>query len=163
MKQSREQNDQVQISVVVAISQERAFDFYTRRFDVWWPRDAHIGKAPMRTAVLEPRVGGRLYERDADGTECDWGRLLTWEPPQRVKFSWHIDHVQQFDPDPDHASDVEVRFIPEGPKQTRVELTHSNFGRHGIGAGSIRESISKGWPKMLGEFAAKCAGSADSF
>lgn len=154
MNRPSEQIAPVQVVILVAISQERAFDFYTRRIDTWWPRDAHIGKAPMQTAFMETHVGGRLYERDIDGSETDWGRVLVWDRPSRLVFSWHISHEFQFDPDPDHASEVEVRFVPEGPKQTRVELTHRHFERHGIGGKTIREAVNEGWPRVIGSFVA---------
>lgn len=152
MSNPAEQIEPVRVRVSAALSQERTFDFYTQKFDAWWPRDAHIGKSPMRTAHLEPRVGGCLYELGTDGIETDWGRVLVWERPNRLVFSWQISHKFQFDPDPDHASEVEVRFFSEGPKQTRVELIHRNFERHGIGGKTIREANNAGWPKVLGSF-----------
>jgi len=154
MSNPAEQIEPVRVSVSVALSQERTFDFYTQRVDAWWPRDAHIGKSPMQTAHLEPRAGGRLYEVGTDGIETDWGRVLVWDRPDRLVFSWHISHEFRFDPDPGHASEVEVQFFAEGPKQTRVELIHRDFERHGIGGKTIREANSHGWPKMLGSFVA---------
>ncbi len=154
MSNPAEQIEPVRVTVSVALSQERAFDFYARRFDSWWPREAHIGKSPMRTAHLEPRSGGRLYELGTDGIETDWGRVLVWERPDRLVFSWQISPKFQFDPDPDHGSEVEVRFFAEGPKQTRVELVHRHFERHGVGGKTLREANDAGWTLMLGSFVA---------
>ena len=152
MSDPAEKIEPVHVSVSVALSQERAFDFYTRRFDAWWPRDAHIGKSPMRTAHLEPRAGGRMYELGADGSETDWGRVLVWQPHDRLVFSWQISHEFQFDPDPGHASEVEVRFFAEGPRQTRVELVHRHFERHGVGGKTLREANDAGWSFVLGSY-----------
>lgn len=162
MSNPAEQIEPVRVTVSVALSQERAFDFYTRSFDAWWPREAHIGKSPMRTAHMEPRAGGRLYELGTDGSETDWGRVLVWERPDRLVFSWQISSQFQFDPHPGHGSEVEVRFFSEGPKQTRVELVHRHFERHGAGGKTLREANDAGWTLMLGSFvaAAERSGSA---
>ncbi|MCW3063955.1 MAG: hypothetical protein JWN32_1127 [Solirubrobacterales bacterium] len=145
----------VKHELTVATPIERAFATFTERFDTWWPRSHSIGAADMDVAIVEPREGGRWFERGVDATECDWGRVLAWEPPHRVVLSWHIDCHWRYDPDPAHASEVEVRFTAEGPDRTRVELEHRNLERHGAEAAELREAVSSpgGWPGLLAMFA----------
>jgi len=148
----------VKKSIVVNVPLAHAFEVFTRRFDLWWPRSHHIGKAEMKQAVLEEREGGRWYERGIDGSECEWGRVLAWSPPSRVAVSWHINGSWSYDPDPARASRVEVTFHDEGNGRTRVELEHSQLDRH-AGWEQLRESISSpgGWAKLLEMFAEKAA------
>ena len=81
----------VRKEVIVAAPREHVFDVFTRRFDAWWPRSHHIGTCPTFTAILEPRAGGRWYERGTDGSECEWGHVLEWSPPRRVLLAWNLD------------------------------------------------------------------------
>ena len=126
----------VQKSIVVDAPIEHVFAVFTDRQDTWWPRDHHIGACKTFTAVLEPRVGGRWYERGDDGSECPWGRVLAWEPPHRLVLSWDIGANWQ--PDPTLGTEVEVRFIAEGNARTRVELTHRKLERYGDKAQAMR-------------------------
>ena len=103
----------VKKSITVKASVEHAFEVFTDGFDSWWPRSHHIGKQPMVKAVIETRAGGRCFGREADGTECDWGRVLAWDPPHRFVLAWQIDPKWQYEPDLTKASEVEVRFTPE--------------------------------------------------
>lgn len=159
-------NQQTDVSVIktvtVAASQERAFQVYTEGFGTWWPREHHIGTAEMATCRFEPEPGGRWYETGVDGTECDWGRVLVWEPPDRIVHTWQLQGDWGYDPDPAKASEVEVRFVPEGPSRTRVELEHRHFDRHGAGAESVRTGVSspKGYDYCLGRFVAAVEGAA---
>ncbi|HLA14431.1 MAG TPA: SRPBCC family protein [Gemmatimonadaceae bacterium] len=106
--------------------------------------------------MFEPRVGGNIYDRAADGTECRWARILAFEPPDRVVFSWDISPRWQIETNPDLTSEIEVRFFAETPERTRVELEHRNLDRHGLGWESVRESVDSegGWPLYLQRYAA---------
>jgi uncharacterized protein YndB with AHSA1/START domain len=144
-------------SVIVNVPIERAFDVFTGKLDSWWPLETHhIGEQPAQTAIVEPRAGGRWYERAADGTECDWGQVRVWEPPHRVVFSWQLNEEWQYFPELDRASEIEVRFFAETESSTRVELEHRNLERHGGGADAIRTAVSGpgGWPSLLELFQA---------
>jgi uncharacterized protein YndB with AHSA1/START domain len=143
-------------SITVATSRDRAFKVFTEQIGTWWPKEYSIGEADMADFVVEPKVGGRWYEVGADGVECDTGRVLVYEPPERVVFAWHLNGEWQFDPDPDHASEVEVRFVAEGPNSTQVELEHRGFERHGDTAPGVHGAVSdsSGWSYCLERFAA---------
>jgi uncharacterized protein YndB with AHSA1/START domain len=141
--------------ITVRVPPERAFAVFTRDFGSWWPHEYHIGRTDLADAVLEPREGGRWYERGADGSECDWGRVLAWEPPSRLVVTWQINGQWQFDPDPAHASEIEVRFTPDGPDQTVVELEHRHLGRL-VDGQTIHDTIvtgGGGWNAILEQFA----------
>jgi uncharacterized protein YndB with AHSA1/START domain len=146
-------------TITVACSREHAFKTYTEAFDSWWPREHHLGEADLAEVVLEPKPGGRWYERLTDGSECDWGEVLVWEPPARVVLSWRIDGDWKADPDPAHASEIDVRFFEEGPSSTRVELEHRAFERHGETAAKVRDGVSSdgGHGGLLELFAEKAA------
>ncbi|HEV3191446.1 MAG TPA: SRPBCC family protein [Polyangiaceae bacterium] len=145
----------VRKSVVINAPLAHAFTVFTERFDSWWPRTHHIGKVEPFMAVLEPRDGGRWFERGADGSECEWGRVLVYSPPTRVVLSWHLDGTFEYDADPSKASRVEVTFHDEGNGRTRVELVHSQLDRHGAGWEKIRESVGStgGWGGILESYA----------
>jgi uncharacterized protein YndB with AHSA1/START domain len=148
-------------TITVGVPVERAFSVFTGSIDTWWPRMYHIGQSDMAQAVLEPKEGGRWYERGVDGTECDWGRVLAWDPPHRLVVTWQINGQWQFDPDPEHASEIEVRFTADGPGQTTVELEHRLLERLGDGE-AIRGAIGSGggWSAIL-ELFAKAAADQD--
>jgi uncharacterized protein YndB with AHSA1/START domain len=112
------------------------FDIFTAKQDLWWPRAHHIGPRDNFTAVVEPRVGGRWFERGDDGSECPWGRVLVWDPPHRLVLTWDIG--ADWKPDPDLATEVEVKFIAEGDERTRVELEHRKLERFGDQAEMMR-------------------------
>jgi uncharacterized protein YndB with AHSA1/START domain len=145
----------VRREVVVETSQARAFEVFTAGIDRWWPREHHIGKSPLAKSVLEPGVGGRWYTICQDGSECDVGKVLIWDPPRRLVLAWQIN--AQWQHDPNFLTEVEVQFTAEGPKRTRVELEHRNLERFGQQAEAIRKSIgaATGWGRILESFAAQ--------
>jgi uncharacterized protein YndB with AHSA1/START domain len=143
----------VRTAITVATSQQRAFEVFTARFGTWWPKEYSIGEADMANFVLEPKVGGRWYEVGVDGKQCDTGRVTAFEPPERVVLAWHLNENWQYDPDPAHASEVEVRFIAEDLQHTRVELEHRAFERHGAGAQAVHDGVDQGWSYCLDLFA----------
>src|SRR3981081_4521247 len=144
----------VRRTITVAASQLRAFEVFTAQLGSWWPKEFHIGEADMADFVLEPKVGGRGYGLVVDGKECDPGRVTAFEPPDRLTLAWHLNANWQYDPDPAHASEVDVRFIAEGPTHTRVELEHRGFVRHGLGAAAVYGSVEsqQGWTYCLDLF-----------
>jgi uncharacterized protein YndB with AHSA1/START domain len=148
-------------TVTVGVPIERAFAVFTDSLGTWWPPQYHIGQADMAEAILEPRAGGRWYERGVDGSECDWGRVLAWEPPRRLVVTWQINGQWRYDPDPEHASEIEVRFTADGPGQTLVELEHRLLDRL-VGGQEIHDAIigGGGWASLLELFAKATANQA---
>jgi uncharacterized protein YndB with AHSA1/START domain len=147
----------VRKTIIVKASQERAFRVFTEEFDTWWPRTHHIGKSPLKKAIVEGRVGGRCYSEQEDGTECDWGRILVWDPPNRFVLAWQITHEWGYQPDLSQSSEVEIQFSPEADGRTRVDLEHRHLERHGAGASSMRTAVDapNGWSGLLQLFAAR--------
>ena len=145
----------VRTDVVVAASQERAFRIFTEEFDRIKPRDHNMLEVDIAESVLEPREGGRIYDRGVDGSECQWARVLAFDPPDRIVFSWDISPQWQLEPDLEKTSEVEVRFVAETPQRTRVELEHRNLDRHGEGWEGLREGVAgdQGWPLYLERYA----------
>ncbi|MEZ0064484.1 uncharacterized protein YndB with AHSA1/START domain [Streptacidiphilus sp. MAP12-20] len=146
----------VRRQIAVQASIERAFTVFTERFGDFKPPEHNLLKAPIAETVFEPRVGGHIYDRAVDGSECRWARVLAYEPPDRVVFSWDISPQWQIETDPDNTSEVEVRFIAETPERTRVELEHRNIDRHGSGWQAVAEGVGDdaGWPLYLSRYAA---------
>jgi uncharacterized protein YndB with AHSA1/START domain len=146
--------------VVVDAPIEKAFAVFTDRFGDFKPREHNLMSSPIVETVFEPRVGGGIYDRAEDGTECRWARVLAFEPPDRVVFSWDIGPTWQIEPDLANASEVEIRFIAETPGRTRVELEHRHIDRHGPGWESLRDGVGhdEGWPLYLARFEALFTG-----
>ena len=142
-------------TITVDAPVDQTFRTFTAHFGSWWPAEYHIGRAEMATAILEPRHGGRWYEQGVDGSECDWGRVLVWEPPHRLVVTWQINGHWQYDPD--HASEIEVRFSADGPDQTTVTLEHRHLERL-VDGRALRDGITGGggWGALL-ELLAKAA------
>jgi uncharacterized protein YndB with AHSA1/START domain len=152
----------VRKTVRVRASVDRAFSVFVEQMETWWPATHHIGPTPFVAIFVEPRVGGRWYEQNANGELCDWGKVLKWDPPHRVAFSWHVGpgHDQPdwvFDPDLAKASEVEIRFSDAGDGTTLVELEHSKLERHGDGYEQLRALFDGpgAWQGILDLFAAK--------
>ena len=148
----------VRREVTVETSQARAFEVFTAGIDRWWPREHHIGKSPLARSVLEPGAGGRWYAVCQDGTECDVGRVLVWDPPHRLVLAWQITARWQYDPS--FVTEVEVVFTALGPKRTRVQLEHRDLERYGDDAAAFRKTIDEagGWGLLLESFARSAAG-----
>src|SRR5262245_55181447 len=146
----------VRKEIVVAAPIERAFSVFTDRFGDFKPPEHNLLAAPIAETIFEPRVGGHIYDRAEDGSECRWARILAYEPPTRVVFSWDIGPTWQLEADPANASEVEVRFVADGPARTRVELEHRHIDRHGPGWEAVHDGIDgdAGWPLYLTRYAA---------
>jgi uncharacterized protein YndB with AHSA1/START domain len=145
----------VQTSVVVEAPIDRAFRVFTTDFGSFKPPEHNMLGVEIAETVFEPRVGGHLYDRGVDGSECRWARILVYEPPTRVVFSWDISPYWQVEPDLSKTSEVEVRFITETDQRTRVELEHRNLERHGDGWEGVRDGVAgdDGWPLYLRRYA----------
>ena len=154
MSTSAEQT--VRRSIVVHAPLEKAFERFTLGFGDFKPPEHNLLTAPIADTVFEPRVGGHIYDRAVDGSVCKWARVIAYEPPHRVVFSWDIGPTWQLETNPDNASEVEVRFVAEDGDRTRVELEHRHLDRHGPGWEGVREGVSgaEGWPLYLDRFAA---------
>jgi uncharacterized protein YndB with AHSA1/START domain len=150
----------IQLSIVVEAPLERAFQVFVDDFDRIKPREHNMLSVAIAETVFEPRAGGRIYDRGVDGSECHWARVLTYEPPHRVVFSWDISPRWQIETDHDKTSEVEVRFVAETPDRTRVELEHRNLDRHGPGWEGARDGVGAGdgWPLYLRRYAELVAG-----
>jgi uncharacterized protein YndB with AHSA1/START domain len=144
----------VQTSVVVEAPIEKAFSVFTEGIGSWWPPEHHILQAELAETVFETRVGGHVYDRGVDGSECRWARVLVYEPPARFVMSWDISLQWQLETDPQRTSEVEVRFLAEGPNRTRVELEHRHLDRHGEGWEQMRDAVASpdGWQVGLLSF-----------
>lgn len=144
----------LQLAVVVDAPVERAFAVFTERFGDIKPPEHNLLGSPIASTVVEPWVGGNIVDTAVDGTECRWARILAYDPPERLVFSWDIGPRWQIESDPESTSEVEVRFVADGPDRTRVELEHRNLDRHGSGWESLREGVEgdQGWPLYLARF-----------
>ena len=150
------QAEVVRKQVVVEAPIDRAFMVFTERFGDFKPLEHNLLGAPITETVFEPRVGGNIYDRAEDGSECRWARILAYDPPDLVVFSWDISPRWQLETDPELTSEVEVRFFAETRWRTRVELEHRHIDRHGPGWQAVREGVDEGegWPLYLARYAA---------
>lgn len=143
-------------AVTVPLPAERAFAAFTQRMTEWWPREYTWGETSLEYIVMEPRSGGQWYERDSNGEEQAWGTVVDWDVPRRVVLSWAIGPDRLPETDPSCASEIEVRFVPDG-ESTRVEVEHRRFAAHGAeAADGYRAGMAspQGWPLILECFAA---------
>lgn len=145
----------VRRQIVVGAPIETAFAAFTDRFGEFKPPEHNLLSTPITETVFEPRVGGHIYDRGSDGAECRWARILAYEPPDRVVFSWDISPQWAIESDPQNTSEVEVRFVAETPDRTRVELEHRNLARHGPGWEAVRDGVDDdaGWTLYLHRYA----------
>jgi uncharacterized protein YndB with AHSA1/START domain len=152
--QPTEEHPVVRKTIVVNADIQRAFEVFTQNMGQWWPKEHHIGGSPLVAVLVEPRNGGRWYEKDEDGSECDWGTVLDWAPPTRAVLSWHLNGDFEFVADINKASEVEVRFSTERQGWTRVELEHRRFERHGESGDRLQTAVDKpgGWTYVLAEY-----------
>lgn len=145
----------IRTEVVVDAAQDRAFRLFTEQFDKIKPREHNMLGVDIAESVFEPRAGGRVYDRGIDGSECQWARVLAYEPPERIVFTWDISPYWQLETDLARASEVEIRFIAESDIRTRVELEHRHLDRHGDGWEGLRAGVEgdAGWPLYLARYA----------
>lgn len=145
----------IRASIVVEAPLERAFAVFTDDFGTFKPPEHNLLEVEIAETVFEPRVGGRLYDRGVDGSECHWARVLAYESPHRVVFSWDIGPTWRVEADLERTSEVEVRFVAETPQRTRVELEHRHLERHGEGWEAVRDGVGhdQGWPLYLRRYA----------
>ena len=148
---TRTSQTSVRHSILVEAPIEIAFSVFTDDFGSFKPREHNMLSVDIDETVFESHVGGNIYDRGVDGSECRWARVLAYEPPDRVVFSWNVSPYWQVETDPAKRSEVEVRFIAEGPERTRVELEHRHLDRHGDGWEGLRDGVAApdGWPLYL--------------
>jgi uncharacterized protein YndB with AHSA1/START domain len=147
----------VRRAIEVNAPQAKAFEVFARKTSAWWPKSHHVGKSALVEAIIEPKVDGRWYERGADGTECEWGRVLAWNPPSGLTLAWQLDAAFKFDPA--LVTEVEVKFVPLDGGRTRVELEHRHLERFGDDADKVAGQVGSdgGWTAVLKSFAATVA------
>jgi uncharacterized protein YndB with AHSA1/START domain len=148
----------VRKTVSVQAAPEIAWRVFTEKMGTWWPLAIYkIGKAKAIDAVLEPYVGGRWFELGEDGSTCDWGRVVSWEPPSRLVLSWDISADWQ--PDPALNTEIEVRFVADGKNATRVEFEHRRLDRYGARRDEMRRIFETegDWGRLLESFAGAAA------
>lgn len=153
------QDTAVRAEIVVEVPIEHAFSAFTARTVTWKPPEHNLLEVEIAETVFEPREGGFIYDRGVDGSECRWARVLVYEPPHRVVFSWLISPQWQIETDVSQTSEVDVRFIPEATERTRVTIEHRNLERHGDGWEGLRGAVGApdGWPLYLRRFADELA------
>ena len=149
----------VRKSIAVKAKPDRAFEVFTAGMGRWWAKEHLIGTSPLRDVVLEPRAGGRWFELNEDGSTCEWGRVLAWDPPGRVLLAWQLNADWKYDPS--FVTELEVRFTPEGDG-TRVDLEHRNLDRFGDKAEGVRAALDshEGWNLEISAYAAEMAKAA---
>jgi uncharacterized protein YndB with AHSA1/START domain len=141
----------LRVSQPLDCTAEHAFATWTERFGAWWPRGHTVSGDPAAEVVLEPRAGGRIYERTPDGAEIDWGVITAWEPPSRIAYRWHIRRTA------DEATDVDVRFVPVGADASRIDIVHTGWERLGDEGPAWRDANTRGWGGLLPHLVAACA------
>jgi uncharacterized protein YndB with AHSA1/START domain len=151
---SNNTNQTIRKRLLVNTAQERAYEVFTKKIDRWWPRTHHIGKTPVKEFILEPRLNGRWYSTHEDGSECEIGKVLVWEPPKRLVLAWQVNG--QFQYVSSLITEIEIKFTPDGPNKTIVEFEHRDLERLG-GGGKTPESMDAGWAMILELYAKEAA------
>ena len=145
-------SDSLRFELTVEVAAVEAFDTWTLRISRWWPRQ-HTRSRERGTAVLiEPKVGGRIFERTTSGEELYWGSVIAWEPPTRFGYRWHITSQ------PDEATEVEIRFSEVAAGVTCVTIEHSGFDRLGDKGPARREANLHHWERLIPAYVIACAG-----
>jgi uncharacterized protein YndB with AHSA1/START domain len=155
VEQQQSQGLAVRQSIVVEAPRDRAFAVFTEGMSSWWPMESYsIAPGPMAAAVVEPREGGRWFERSEDGSETEWGRVLVWDPPSRVVLVWQLSADWSYDPS--LHTEIEVRFTAEDDGRTRVDLEHRKLEAYAEAAEQMRTVLGSddGWGGLLRRFAA---------
>jgi uncharacterized protein YndB with AHSA1/START domain len=149
----------IQTSIVVEAPIEEAFSVFTEDIGSWFPPEYNLLEVDIEKRVFETHVGGHVYDIGTDGSECRWARVLAYEPPNRVVFSWDLSPQWQVETDPDKTSEVEVRFTAETSYRTRVDLEHRNLERHAEGWEDQRDQLGSdsGWPGVMYRYADRLA------
>lgn len=144
----------VRASVTVPVDAQRAFAIFTDGLASWWPPEYTWSGAALELIAIDPREGGLCSEYGPHRFRCDWGRVLVYDPPNRLALTWQIGPTRVPQPDPAQASRIDVRFSPDGAA-TAVELVHSGFEHHGEGAEAYRDAMAAdpGWPWLLRRYA----------
>ena len=145
-------DDAIRRTFTVPVAADRAFVLFTEGLGTWWPREFTWSQGLLESIAMEPRAGGLCSERGPHGFRVDWGRVLAWEPPERVVFNWQISPQRVPEPDPSRASEVEVRFAADGAQHTGVALEHRAFARHGEGADAYRSGMEGGWDHLVARY-----------
>ena len=133
----------LQFSFEVACSPEHAFDVWTSRMGTWWPTDHTVTGSDDVVVVLQSGVGGRIYERTAEGVEHDWGEVTVWDPPGRLGYLWHIGRERAV------ATEVQIRFVARGESITRIEIEHRGWERLGAQGAELRDRNQIGWEALM--------------
>jgi uncharacterized protein YndB with AHSA1/START domain len=133
----------LQLRFRVACPPAHAFGVWTARTSLWWPADHSVSGEDGLDVVIEPRVGGRIFERTPAGREEDWGEVLVWEPPHRLAYLWHINA------DRSDATEVEIVFAPDGDQATEVRIEHRGWERLGSRGDAWRDRNRRGWETLL--------------
>ncbi len=143
---SSEDPEPLRLSFDIRCPAEHAFEVWTTRWSSWWPTGHSASGNPDTLVVLEPRLGGRIYERTPEGTEIDWGEITQWSPPRRLGYLWHISR------DRSDATTVELTFVDLGGGVTRLDIVHSGWERLGAQGPAFREANTSGWSALIPRF-----------
>jgi uncharacterized protein YndB with AHSA1/START domain len=136
----------LEVSFEVACSVEHAFELWTSRIDNWWPADHTVSGSADADVFMQGGVGGRIFERTSEGVEHEWGEITAWEPPSLLGYVWHIGRERS------SATEVQIRFVAQGPTSTRIEIEHSGWDRFGSEASEMRDRNQIGWRTVVPHF-----------